>query len=147
MQVPTTAVSEELILGFCRDRFGEHLHDKRVRSLAYGALGVMHADELSVAGVGRGIARARGTSPKHGIKQVDRLLSNEGVPLEACFSGWIPWLIGDRDAVTVALDWTDHAQDGQQRHDRRNRKSLLGPCPAIDIARIARALEEIAHLH
>ena len=109
MQVPTTAVSEELILGFCRDRFGEHLHDKRVRSLAYGALGVMHADELSVAGVGRGIARARGTSPKHGIKQVDRLLSNEGVPLEACFSGWIPWLIGDRDAVTVALDWTDHA--------------------------------------
>ena len=113
MQVPTAAVSEELILGFCRDRFGEHLHDKRVRSLAYGALGVMHADELSVAGVGRGIARARGTSPKHGIKQVDRLLSNDGVLLESCFAGWIPWLIGDRDAVTVALDWTDHAQDGQ----------------------------------
>jgi len=113
MQVQTPAVDEELILGFCRARFANHLHDKRIRSVAYGALGVMYADELTVAGVGRGIARARGTSPKHGIKQVDRLLSNAGVPVEECFAGWIPWLIGDRDAITVAMDWTDHAQDGQ----------------------------------
>jgi hypothetical protein len=113
MQGTTSLISEELLLGFCRGRFGDHLHDKRVRSLAYGALGVMYADELSVAGVGRGMARARGTSPKHGIKQVDRLLSNDGVPIEACFAGWVPWLVGDRDAITVALDWTEHARDGQ----------------------------------
>jgi len=113
MQTQTPPVDEEVILGFCRARFGEVLHDKRIRSIAYGALGVMYADALTVAGVGRGMARARGTSPKHGIKQVDRLLSNDGVPLEACFAGWVPWVIGDRDSITVALDWTDHAQDGQ----------------------------------
>ncbi len=107
------AVSEEVVLGFCRGRFGEQLHDKRCRSLAYGVLGVMHADELSVAGVGRGMARARDKSPKHCIKQVDRLLSNDGVPLEGFFKGWVPWVIGDRDSVVVAFDWTEHAHDGQ----------------------------------
>ena len=113
MQLPTPAISQEVVLGFCRSRFGEGLHDKRIRSIAYGVLGVMHADQLTVAGVGRGIARARGTSPKHGIKQVDRLLSNEGIPLESCFAGWAPWLISDRDSITVAMDWTEHAHDAQ----------------------------------
>ena len=106
-------ISEEVALGFCRGRLGEHLHDKRCRSVAYGVLGVMHADELSVAGVGRGMARARDMSAKHGIKQIDRLLSNDGIPLEAFFKGWVPWVVGDRDSIVVAFDWTEHAHDGQ----------------------------------
>jgi len=106
-------ISEEVVLEFCRQRFGEYLHDKRCRSLAYGVLGVMHADDVSVAGVGRGMARAREVSPKHGIKQVDRLLSNDGISLEAFFRGWVPWVVGDRDSIVVAFDWTEHAHDGQ----------------------------------
>lgn len=106
-------IDEEVVLGFCRGRFGEHLHDKRCRSVAYGVLGVMHADEVSVAGVGRGMARARNMSPKHCIKQLDRLLSNDGIPPEAFFKGWVPWVVGDRDGIVVAFDWTEHAHDEQ----------------------------------
>lgn len=107
------AISDELVLGFIRARFGDKLHDKRCRSVAYGVLGVIYGDELTVAGVGRGLARARGKSPKHCIKQVDRLLSNEDVSMDIFFAGWVPWLIGDRDSVVAALDWTEHAHDSQ----------------------------------
>lgn len=106
-------VGEDVVLGFCRRLFGAYLHDKRCRSIAYGLLGVMHCAELSVAGVGRGMARARNLSPKHGIKQVDRLLSNPGILIEAFFKGWVPWVVGDRDSIVVAFDWTEHAHDGQ----------------------------------
>jgi len=107
------AISDELVLGFTRARFGDKLHDKRCRSVAYWVLGVIHGGELTVAGVGRGLAQARGKSPKHCIKQVDRLLSNEDVSMDIFFAGWVPWLIGDRDSVVAALDWTEHAHDSQ----------------------------------
>jgi hypothetical protein len=67
--------------------------------VAYGVLGVIYGDELTVAGVGRGLAQARGKSPKHCTKQVDRLLSNEDVSMETFFRAWVPWLIGDRQTT------------------------------------------------
>ena len=66
-----------------------------------------------MSGVGRGLARAREKSPKHCIKQVDRLLSNDDVPMDIFFAGWVPWLLGDRESIVAALDWTEHAHDAQ----------------------------------
>jgi hypothetical protein len=42
-------------------------------------LGVIKTTSLAVNTIGRGLALARGLVTKHAIKQVDRLLSNEGI--------------------------------------------------------------------
>ena len=57
--------------------------------------------------MGRGLARARKTSPKHGIKQLDRLLINEGIVLEDDRRAWTRWVVSTRQTVVVALDWTE----------------------------------------
>lgn len=106
-------INEQIVDMFCHARFGDQLHTKRVRSISHGVLGVVFGDDISVAAVGRGAARARGTSPKHGIKQVDRFLSNTGVAMDKVFAGWVPWLVGDRDSIVVAIDWTEHDHDDQ----------------------------------
>ena len=54
-----------------------------------------------------------GTLTKHGVKQVDRLLSNRGVDVWAFFAYWAPFIVGARTEVVVALDWTSFAADGQ----------------------------------
>ena len=64
--------------------------------------------------VGRGLAQAMGTLTKHGVKQVDRLLSNRGVDVWTFFAYWTPYLIGARTEVVVALDWTSFAADEQE---------------------------------
>ena len=50
---------------------------------------------------------------KHGVKQVDRLLSNRGVDVWTFFAYWTPFIVGARTEVVVALDWTSFAADGQ----------------------------------
>ena len=50
---------------------------------------------------------------KHGVKQVDRLLSNRGVDVWTFFAYWTPFIVGARTEVIVALDWTNFAADGQ----------------------------------
>ena len=54
-----------------------------------------------------------GTLTKHGVKQVDRLLSNRGVDVGTFFAYWTPYIVGARKEVIVALDWTSFAADGQ----------------------------------
>ena len=54
-----------------------------------------------------------GTLTKHGVKQVDRLLSNRGVDVWTFFGYWTPYVVGVRTEVVVALDWTSFAADGQ----------------------------------
>ena len=63
--------------------------------------------------MGRGLAQALGTLTKHGVKQVDRLLSNRGVDAWTFFAYWTPFIVGARTEVVVALDWTSFAADGQ----------------------------------
>jgi len=38
---------------------------------------------LAVHAIGQGLAAANGTDPRHGVKQIDRLLSNAGVDFSA----------------------------------------------------------------
>lgn len=94
---------------------GPKLHQKQCLSIANAVVGAMHADRLGVAAVGRAMAAERGTEAKHGIKQVDRLLGNNKIDPESCFAAMVPWIIGDRKAIVVIMDWTEYAEDDHSR--------------------------------
>ena len=55
-----------------------------------------------------------GKLSKHGVKQVDRLLSNQGIEVWKFFGYWVPYMVGARTEVVVALDWTSFARDGHE---------------------------------
>ena len=57
--------------------FGGSVHAKRILSLAGATAGAIVSSSLAVALIGQGLALARGLLPKHAIKQVDRMLSND----------------------------------------------------------------------
>ncbi len=98
---------------FLKTLFAEDLHAKRVLSLAGATLGVIESASLAVAMIGQGLALARGRLTKHAIKQVDRLLSNSGIDVDALLVHWVPYVVGTRPSITVAMDWTDFDADGQ----------------------------------
>jgi hypothetical protein len=93
--------------------FDGDLHAKRILSLANATLGVISTASLAVNTIGQGLALARGLVTKHAIKQVDRLLSNEGIDVDAALRHWIPYVVGPRTSINVAMDWTEFDADGQ----------------------------------
>jgi len=92
---------------------GQDLHAKRVDSLCDATLGVLHSASLAVCAIGQGLAAARGLKPKHAVKQVDRLLSNTHINVDDILVRWVPFVVGARTSIMVALDWTDFAADKQ----------------------------------
>ena len=90
------------------------LHAKRVLSLANATLGVLTSASLAVHAIGQGLAQAMGKLSKHGIKQVDRLLSNEAIDVETFFGYWVAYMVGARVEIVVALDWASFARDGHE---------------------------------
>ncbi len=106
-------LSFESVHLFLKTLFAEDLHAKRVLSLAGATLGVIESASLAVAMIGQGLALARGRLTKHAIKQVDRLLSNPGIDVDALLVHWVPYVVGGRTDITVAMDWTDFDADGQ----------------------------------
>jgi hypothetical protein len=101
------------IRSFIGELYGPDLHAKRVDSLAGATLGVMTAASLAVAMIGHALAQARGLVTKHAVKQVDRLLSNDGINVWDSFARWVPHQIGARQDILVAMDWTDFDHDDQ----------------------------------
>src|SRR5208283_3078745 len=101
------------VYNFLSNLFDGDLHAKRVLSLANATLGVIQTASLAVNTIGQGLALARGLTTKHAIKQVDRLLSNEGIDLDAASRHWVPYVVGARTSINVAMDWTDFEADGQ----------------------------------
>ena len=93
--------------------FAEDVHAKRVMSLANGAVGVMAGASLAVSMIGQSLAQARGLLSKHAIKQVDRLLSNQGIVVWDMFAPWVAEVVGARKTIVVAMDWTDFDADDQ----------------------------------
>ena len=93
--------------------FGEDVHAKRVYSLANATLGVISSASLAVNTIGQGLALARGRLTKHAIKQVDRMLSNPGVDVGELTKRWVPYVVGQRPSIVVAMDWTDFDADNQ----------------------------------
>lgn len=106
-------VSSERIVEIVREVLDPFMHVKRSKSIAYATAGAMHASRWNIHEIGRGMARARGVSPKHAIKQVDRLLSNDGFDLDAAFKASVRFLVGARRKIVVAMDWTDFDADDQ----------------------------------
>jgi len=106
--IPPERVEEYLDSVFPRD-----LHAKRVRSLSDGTLGVLAAGSLGVHAIGHGLAVARGLVDKHAIKQMDRLLSNQNIKVWDLFAQWVPYVVAQRDAVVVNMDWTEFDRDDQ----------------------------------
>jgi hypothetical protein len=105
-------VAPKSVQRFVGGLLGEDLHAKRVLSIALAVTGVLQAANLAIHAIGRGMAVARGRDAKHGTKQVDRLLSNDGVTLWRLFEPWVRFVVGDRKQLVVALDWTEFDKDG-----------------------------------
>ena len=93
--------------------FEHGLHTKRVGSLRNATIGVLHSASLAVCAIGQGLAAAGGLATKYAIKQVDRLLSNDGIKVDDILALWVPYVIGARSSIVVAMDWTDFDADDQ----------------------------------
>lgn len=91
--------------------FGEDVHANRVESLANAVVGTLEAAVVSIAAIGRAYATLRGTTPKAGIKQIDRMLSNDGLRMSELFAPWMRFVIAGRDEIVLTMDWTDFDDD------------------------------------
>src|SRR3954451_23055881 len=101
------------VRGFIAGLFQQDLHAKRVEALSGATLGVMTSASLAVSVIGQALAQARGLVTKHAIKQVDRLLSNQGIDVWDSFAHWVPHVVGARRQILVALDWNEFGRNGQ----------------------------------
>jgi hypothetical protein len=101
------------VRGFIGGLYGPDLHAKRIDSLAGATLGVMTGASLAVSMIGQALALARGLATKHAVKQVDRLMSNNGIDVWDSFARWVPRQVGAQPDILVAMDWTDFDHDGQ----------------------------------
>jgi hypothetical protein len=91
--------------------FGGSEHSKRLQSIANAALGIISSGSLIIHRIGRGLASELNLSDKHAIKQVDRLMSNKKLCPEKSSSQWVPFVIGSRKEVKIAMDWTEFHSD------------------------------------
>jgi len=96
---------------FINDLFGEDLHASRVLSLTNATIGALGAAVLGVHAIGLALAEERGLSEKHAVKQVDRFFSNSKVDPWELADRWVPFIIGQRKEIAVAMDWTDFDAD------------------------------------
>jgi hypothetical protein len=106
-----TAVDFARVHGLVAELFGADMHAKRVHALANASLGVLAGASLGVHAIGQALAQARGVTPKHAVKQVDRLLGNGALQVWELFAAWVPYVVGDRREITVAMDWTEFDAD------------------------------------
>lgn len=111
--VAISSLNESGIHAFLTSLFEEDLHARRILSLSQCMLGAIHAASLAVHAIGAGMAMARGVDPKHATKQVDRMLSNQGIDVWSLLRLWVPFVLGERKEIVVALDWTEHDHDDQ----------------------------------
>lgn len=110
-QLARVGLNAASIERFLRTIVDTDLHAKMVLSLSLGTLGVLHAASLCIHVVGRAMAWARGTDPKHAIKQFDRLLSNANFSPSALARSWVSFVLGKRQEAWIALDWTEFDAD------------------------------------
>ncbi len=89
------------------------LHAKRLSSLGDAVLGTLASQSLQPSKMGDGLAVTKGLLPKHARKQVDRLISNHGIDVDACQDALAKLVIGSRSRIIVAIDWTVFAKDEQ----------------------------------
>jgi len=100
------------IHSFLSEMFKDEVHSKRILSISNAVLGSIASASLAIHLIGQGLSRSKGTMTKHGIKQVDRLLSNIKFNLWDYFYHWVPEIVGSRREIIVAMDWTEFDSDG-----------------------------------
>jgi hypothetical protein len=105
------SVDQRYVKDFTDQVFSENLHAKRALSLSNGVVGVLHAATLAIHAIGAAYAAVTNGQAKHGIKQVDRWLSNDGFDLSRLWASWIASVIGVRKEIVLAIDWTDFDKD------------------------------------
>jgi hypothetical protein len=106
-----TQIGFEGIRSFLESLFEGDVHAMRVDSMANATLGVLSSASLAVHVIGQGLAHSRGLITKHAVKQVDRLLSNRRIKVWEDFAYWVPYVIGPRREILLALDWTEFDHD------------------------------------
>lgn len=109
----THAIRPSRVQNLVSSIFDDDLHAKRVASLGDAVVGALLGARLGVATIGRALAIAKSLNPKHAIKQVDRFFSNTGVEVWNLFASWVPFVVGPRPEIVVALDWTEFDADNQ----------------------------------
>lgn len=100
-------LSSASIEKYLQSIFLEDLHVRTILSMANATVGVLYGASLCIHVIGRAYAWARGGDGKHGVKQIDRLLSNGKVDVWSLSQSWIAMLVGVREEILVALDWTE----------------------------------------
>lgn len=95
------------VLKDCR----EEIHATRFAAILAVIGGIVRGRRLSVTAIGRALGGR--SFPKHGIKRVDRLLSNGHMRAERwlCFHDMAKLLIGDCPRPVVLMDWTKVCDD------------------------------------
>jgi len=93
-----------LLQQFAGDLYDVHFSRLRVVFAAVQAL--LRSGRLSLTSLGRAIAE--GTSPKHGIKRMDRLLGNEALHRERVlfFNALARRIVGRAAQPVILVDWT-----------------------------------------
>jgi len=93
--------------------YGDNLHKKRQQSLAYAAMGVLASESLFLHRIAEGLVATRGGNKKHATKQIDRLLSNQGISVWDLSEPWVKYVLGESKFIVVALDWSSFFDDAQ----------------------------------
>jgi len=106
-------MNRDMISKTITDIFYGEMHAKRILSISNAVQGVLQSASLAIHAIGHGLSVAQGTTSKHTIKQVDRLLSNAKLDVWDFFAYWIPYIIENRAEIMLAMDWTDFALDDQ----------------------------------
>ena len=86
----------EHVAKFVKAVCGGDVHGARAASLSNAVTGALASASLGVSAIGVGLAQARGTNAKHGVKQADRLLSNGKLDVWEWFGLWVPHVVGAR---------------------------------------------------
>lgn len=110
-ELPARVFSPATTEHFIDELFGEDLHAKCVGSIANGVAGLLRCSILAIHAIGRAFAQVRHIQVKSGVKMFDRLLSSAGFKLDLAEAAWVKWVVGPRDEIVVALDWTDFDSD------------------------------------
>ena len=105
-------INFDKVYSFINKMFDGDIHSKRILSISNAVLGVITSASLAIHLIGQGLASVKGTVTKHGVKQIDRLLSNINFDLWSYFYYWVPQIVGARDQIIVAMDWTEFDPDG-----------------------------------
>jgi hypothetical protein len=109
----TRGLDEKALHKISKAAFGKILHHKQVLSFALVALGVLYTAKMTIHAIGAAMAGVRGAIPKHGIKQVDRYMSNEKIKPADVRHGLVWFVVGERKRIDTTMDWTDFDKDDQ----------------------------------